>query len=186
MMGTLLALSAASPAFVPGIFTSSQKTSLLLVSLGVGLSAGLFEELGWTGFATPVLRRRHGILVSGFVLGIWWSAWHLFPNVWSARAAAGELAMPVHMTGTAIGIFVGYLTAFRVLMVWVYDRTRSLFAGMLMHTSITFSLLFLNPLNLAGARLLVYSFALAGAVWVVVAAVAIRSPVTKGCTIEVS
>jgi uncharacterized protein len=109
-------------------------------------------------------------------------AWHLLPNVWSSRAASGELAVSVFLAATAVGAFVGYLTAFRVLMVWVYDRTESLFVSMLMHVSITASLLILNPLQIAGAHLLAFSFALAAAVWVLVAVVAvvnggqIRSP----------
>jgi membrane protease YdiL (CAAX protease family) len=32
---------------------------------------------------------------------------------------------------------IGYLTAFRVLMVWVYERTRSVFVAILMHISVT-------------------------------------------------
>ena len=51
MTATLFTLSLASPAFLPGIFTSDDRTSLLLVGLAVGLAAGIFEELGWTGFA---------------------------------------------------------------------------------------------------------------------------------------
>jgi hypothetical protein len=105
-------------------------------------------------------------------VGIWWSAWHLFPLVWSSRAAAGEMAMSVYLMTTAAGIFVGYLTAFRVLMVWVYDRSESLVVGMLMHVSFTASLLTLNPLNIAGVDLVAYSFALAAAVWMVVAVAA--------------
>ena len=168
MTATLLALSLTSPAFLPGIFTSDDKASILLVGLAVGLSAGVFEELGWTGFAIPTLRRRYGVLATGLIVGIWWSAWHLLPNVWSSRAASGELAVSVFLAATAVGVFVGYLTAFRVLMVWVYDRTESLFVAMLMHVSLTASLLILNPLGISGVHLLAYSFALAAAVWVVV------------------
>src|SRR4029453_8292415 len=134
----------------------------------VGLSAGVFEELGWTGFAVPMLRRRHSILATGLIVGVWWSAGHLLPSVWSSRAASGELAMPVFLATTAVGVFAGYLTAYRVLMVWVYDRTESLFVAMLMHVSLTASLLILNPLDISGAHLLTYSFALAIAVWVIV------------------
>lgn len=175
MAATLLALSSASSAFVPGIFTSDQKVPLLLVSLAVGVSAGVFEELGWTGFAIPALRQRYSVLVTGLIAGIWWNAWHLFPLVWSSRAAAGELSMSVYVSATAAGIVVGYLTAFRILMACVYERTQSLFVGMLMHVSITTSLLVLNPLGIAGASLLAYSFALAGAVWIVVAMTAVRT-----------
>ena len=88
------------------------------------------------------------------------------------RVASGNLATSVYLAATAIGVFVGYLTAFRILMVWVYDRTESLLLGMLMHASFTASLLILNPLDISGARLQAYSFALAAAVWIVVAAVA--------------
>ncbi len=165
MTMTLLALSSFSQAFLPGIFTTDDQASLLLVSLAVGLSAGIIEELGWTGFAIPALRRQHGVLVTGLIVGILWSAWHLLPNVWASRAASGELAMPVYFAGTAVGVFVGYLTAFRVLMVWLYDHTQSLLVAMLMHLSLTASLLILNPLGISGANLLVFSFAFAAAVW---------------------
>ena len=175
MCGTLLGLSSTSQAFLPGILTSQDKGSLLLVSLAVGLSAGLLEELGWTGFAIPTLRRRYGVPVTGLIVGIWWSAWHLLSNLWASRAVAGELATSAYLTATAIGVFVGYLTAFRVLMVWLYARTESLLLGMLMHVSLTVSLLIFNPLDITGANLQIFSFTLAAAVWVVVALIAARS-----------
>ena len=175
MTATLLTLSSASPSFLPGILTSNQKASILLVGLVVGLSAGVFEELGWTGFAIPMLRRRHSDLATGLIVGVWWSAWHLLPNIWSSSAASGTLAVSVFLAVTAFGVFVGYLTAFRVLMVWVYDRTESLFVAMLMHVSLTASLLILNPLDISGVHLLAYSFALAAALWVVVAVVALAN-----------
>jgi len=175
----LLALSVVSPAFLPGIFTSNDKLSLLLISLAVGASAGMFEELGWTGFAIPTLRRSRGMVATGFIVGILWSAWHLLPSICSARAAAGDLPMSIHMTGIIVGTFTGYLTAFRILMVWVYDATASIFMGMLMHVSITFGLLALNPLDISGMHLLVFSFAFAAALWIVVAAVALMNPDAK-------
>jgi membrane protease YdiL (CAAX protease family) len=175
MTATLFALSLTSQAFLPGIFTSDDKATLLLVGLAVGLAAGIFEELGWAGFAIPRLRLRHGVLATGLLVGVWWSAWHLLPNIWASRASSGELAVSVFLAATVFGVFVGYLTAFRVLMVWVYDRTESLLVAMLMHMSFTASLLILNPLGISGAALMTYSFALAAAVWVVVAAVAVAN-----------
>ena len=185
MMATLLALSLASPAFLPGIFIAEDKGSLLLTGLAVGFLAGILEELGWTGFAIPTVRRRHGVVATGLLVGVLWSAWHLLPNIWSAGAAAGELDPPVYMVATAAGVFVGYLTAFRVLMLWVYDRTKSLLLGMLMHLSFTAGLLILNPLAISGIHLVTYSFALAGALWVLVAVVAVvdsRRPWAKSLT----
>jgi hypothetical protein len=53
VIATLLALSSMSPAFLPGIFISDDKASLLLVSVGV--SAGIFEE-GERAFSVVSLR----------------------------------------------------------------------------------------------------------------------------------
>ena len=169
MLGTLLALSIVSAAFLPGIYTSDDQGALVRVALAIGLAAGLFEELGWTGFAVPALRRRHGVLATGLIVGVWWSAWHLLPNVWAARAAAGDMTLPAYLVATAFGVFAGYLTAFRVLMVWVYDRSGSLLLAMLMHVSLTSSLLLVTPIGLAGAHLQMFSFSLSAAVWAVVA-----------------
>jgi uncharacterized protein len=83
------------------------------------------------------LRQRYGVLATGLIVGIVWSAWHLLPNVWASRAASGELTMPLYFAGTAVGVFVGHLTAFRVLMVWCYEHTQSLFIAMLLHMSLT-------------------------------------------------
>ena len=58
MTATLFALSLTSPIFLPGIFTSPDKASLLLFGIAVGLGAGFFEELGWTGFAVPGIRLK--------------------------------------------------------------------------------------------------------------------------------
>ena len=41
------------PEFLPRIFTSADKASLVLFGVAMGLMAGVFEELGWTGFACP-------------------------------------------------------------------------------------------------------------------------------------
>jgi uncharacterized protein len=158
-----------SEAFLPGVLTSDSRATLLLIGLGVGLSVGLFEELGWTGFAIPTMLRRHGVPATGLVVGVMWSAWHLLPNtVWAAEAAAGELAMSVYLLASAVGVFVGYLTAFRILMVWGYRRTESILLAMLMYASFTTSLLVLNPLGISGRDLFVYSFSFAAALWVVI------------------
>jgi hypothetical protein len=44
-------LSLVSPDFLPRIVTASDKAYLVLMGIAVGLVAGIFEELGWTGFA---------------------------------------------------------------------------------------------------------------------------------------
>jgi membrane protease YdiL (CAAX protease family) len=64
-----LALSLLSPEFLPGILTTSDKAALLLFGIGYGLIGGGFlEELGWTGFAVPRMRLRHGVLATGLIV----------------------------------------------------------------------------------------------------------------------
>jgi uncharacterized protein len=49
----LLAASFRSSDLLPAIITAENRTALLLSTIGLGLIVGLFEELGWTGFAAP-------------------------------------------------------------------------------------------------------------------------------------
>jgi CAAX protease family protein len=54
-----LALSLASPVFLPSIVTMSGTASFLMFSVAGALAVGFFEELGWTGFANPRRSCRH-------------------------------------------------------------------------------------------------------------------------------
>jgi hypothetical protein len=68
----------------------------------------------------------------------------------AGRAVVDEFTLSDYLAGIAIRIFVGHWTAFRVLMVWVYNHAESLFRGMLMHASFTASLLVVTPSRLPG------------------------------------
>src|SRR5215208_3027879 len=67
----LFALSLSSPEYLPTILTTSDKASLLLLGIVGTFVGGIFEELGWTGFATPTLlrRMRYGVLTTGLIVG---------------------------------------------------------------------------------------------------------------------
>jgi uncharacterized protein len=173
----LLALSRTSPAYLPGILTTSDRGSLLLPAIAAGLLGGFGEELGWTGFATPRLRRHHGVLATGLVVGVLWGVWHyLVTPAWIAGAYAGELPLALFLTANGVLSLVGQLTAYRVLMVWVYDRAGSLLVAALMHASLIASTLFLlAPEALAGAAYVTWSLGLAAAFWMAVAAVVVAS-----------
>ena len=175
-MAVLLALSLSSPTFLPGIFACGASPSSLLFGITAALAAGLFEELGWTGFVTPELRRRYSVLATGLIMGVLWGAWHLLTNdFWAGAASAGTLPLPLFVTANGFGFLVGQLVAYRVLMVWVYDRTGSLLVAILMHAALTASTLILGPVAISGTALLIYDLALAVAMWAVVAAVALAS-----------
>ena len=142
---TLLALSLTSPAFVPAIITADDKASLLLSGFAVGLIVPAFEELGWTGFVTPRLRLRHGVLGTGLIMGLLWGTWHL-PLFAGSAASSGAIPPVLFMAA----MLFAWLPPYRVLMVWVYDRTQSLLVVMLMHMPIVVSQFVLNPEGISG------------------------------------
>ena len=81
----------------------------------------------------------------------------------------GEHALLVYLLGI-LCFYAGVLPAYRVLMVWVYDRTGSLPVAMLMHASLSASTLILQP-PAAGTPFLTWNFVLAAVMWGIVAAV---------------
>jgi hypothetical protein len=68
-----------------------------------------------------------------------------------------------------------WLPAYRVLMVWVYDRTGSLLVAMLMHASLIANQLIAHPAVTGEATSLVWTLGWAAALWVVVAVVAVAT-----------
>jgi membrane protease YdiL (CAAX protease family) len=172
----LLALSLVSPVFIPGIIATDDKMSRLMFGLAAALGAGTLEELGWTGFATPRLRRRYGILATGLLVGVVWGAWHIMGQVVLASGTySGSLSPRQFVITGVVGLLFGSLPAYRVLMVWVYDRTDSLLVAILMHASLTAATIVLEPLAISGTALLVYSAVSIAAWWIVVAAVAMAT-----------
>lgn len=84
-------LSIVSPLFLPGLFSSNDKGSVIVFGVMIGLLAGAFEEIGWTGFALPRLLERRGILATGLMLGALWGAWHLLADYWGNAGSFGSL-----------------------------------------------------------------------------------------------
>ena len=92
----LFAFSLTSPAYIPGIVSTSDKTALLISGIAAGLAAGILEELGWTGFATPQLRLRYGILTSGLIVGFLWGGWHFLVTFWGSGDSSGGLSLNLY------------------------------------------------------------------------------------------
>lgn len=167
LAAVLYALSLASPVFVPRLLTEDDRAGLVQFSLVAALLTGVFEELGWTGFAThALLERRQGVLRTGLVVGVLYAAWSGL--VVYLREAAdptpGTLPLPLYL---AVGLFT-WQPAYRVLMVWAYDRTRSLPLAMLLQTSLVAAWTSLNPLGMTRETLVVFYLVLA-AVWLALA-----------------
>jgi membrane protease YdiL (CAAX protease family) len=166
---SLFSLSLTSPIYLPAVLRTDDRATLILSALGVGLVYALFEELGWTGFAIPRLRLGHAVLTTGVIVGALWGAWHVPVTFWASGDSAGAFSPTLFLPPTLF--YVAVLPAYRILMVWVYDRTCSLLVATLMHSSlIVFSLFLLVPME---AGLVNYYLMLATAMWAVVAVVSV-------------
>jgi membrane protease YdiL (CAAX protease family) len=178
---TMLALSQFSGDFVPafvgaglidpaGPIEANDGATLLLLGVAVGLGAGFFEELGWTGFAIPSLRVRHGATAAGLVVGVLWGAWHFLAIWWGSTNAVGSVSVPLYLL---VALF-SFLLPYRVLMLRVYERTRSLLVAIVMHASLTTSMIILGP-PVSGVEALVYDLAFAAVLWLIVGASSVVS-----------
>lgn len=173
VLTALAILSLGSTGFVPGVIANGERSSFLLFGLIVGLGAGVFEELGWTGFAVPQLRLRYGVLQSGLILGMLWAVWHVLAVLWGMGSMAGPIPLPLFLSIDLLSVLLPY----RVLMVWIYERTHSLIVAMLMHASLTSSLLILGPAGLSGSAQLAYDLVMAAILWAAVAVLCARGSI---------
>jgi uncharacterized protein len=163
----LFVLSRTSAVYLPAILTTSDRASLLLMALASPLLT-LPEELGWTGFAIPRLRRRYGWLVAGLIVGVLWAPWHLLQIVWVSRTMTVPLPLELFLP---LNFLAPTLLAYRVLMVWVYDRTESLLVAVLMHASYIACTLFMFQTYTTGAASLIFTWVFAGALCTLATAV---------------
>jgi len=137
ILATLLPLSIlVSPKLTPTLFVPG---------VIMGLMAGLFEEIGWTGFALPRMRARHGWLGASLSLGFIHALWHV-----PADFLGNSNSFDEHWLPYFAGFFL-FVIALRVLMTWVYANTRSALLGQLMHASSTGSLAILLPMGIGGS-----------------------------------
>ena len=165
----LLALSLGSPAFLPTILTTSDKVALLLMGMVGTIVGGIFEELGWTGFATPILlRQRYGVLGTGLIIGVLWGVAHFPLYYWASGNLSGALSPGFLVTAQVLAWFPAY----RVLMVWAYDSTESVLLAMLMHASLTASQVIFASLATA-VPLFTYTLVFGAVVWLVIGVVAL-------------
>ena len=64
------------------------------------------------------MRLRYGVLGTGLFVGVLWGAWH-FPLFSGSGNSSGTVPPGLYL----LVLLFSVLPAFRVLMVWVYDRT---------------------------------------------------------------
>lgn len=164
--GVLFTLSMASP-----LLSADNKAAVVLGGLGAAMTT-ILEEIGWTGFVVPRLRRRHSVPITGLIVGVLWGLWHFLQQVFVSGTYTGGISLPAFLM-LSVFAAVANLTAYRVLMVWLYDRTGSLLVTTLMHGMLTASSIFWFTPMATGALFLANVWLAAAAMWLLVGAVAV-------------
>lgn len=158
ILAVLLSLSALlAPSFAPKVFP-----------LGIlfGVTAGFFEEIGWTGYAFPRMSARGNALGASILLGILWGTWHApVVDYLGAASPHGAYWLPFFVA------FIALVTALRVLIVWIYANTESVLLAQVLHASSTGFLVVLSPAGVSAAQETSWYALYALALWLLVAVV---------------
>lgn len=161
-VATLLMLSTfVNEAYTPKLFISTDKSSLVLSGISVGLVIATFEEVGWSGFAVPQLLQTHTVFQTGVITGFFWGLWH-FPLFWEVDTFSSRMSVLL-----LFGRLCTWIIAFRCIMVWLYSRMKRSLAFMmmiLMHTSLVFCMIAIEP-ALQDSELLKYIFSWTLLLW---------------------
>ncbi|WP_074406100.1 CPBP family intramembrane glutamic endopeptidase [Aquimarina megaterium] len=157
---TYILLSSFSSKFSPILLSTDDLLFLILGGILGGIVAGFFEEIGWTGFAVPKLRARFNILTTGLIVGVIWGIWHL--PLFMDKDPDGDVPLAILL----IIKLVTHLPAFRILMVWVYDHTQSLWIIILMHMSLTASTMIFQPTTTKGIDIVVFNLMFTALIYV--------------------
>lgn len=153
---TILLMLPFSDSFIPSILESPSKLSIIMGGLMGGLIAGLFEEIGWTYIVTTTLLKKYGIVISSTIIGLFWGLWHA--PLFMAGDPTGFLPLFVVI---ASRLFT-QLPIFRLLMVWVYDKTQSLLISVLMHMMLTASTLIFQAPSISAFEGLIFNLTFMG------------------------
>jgi pimeloyl-ACP methyl ester carboxylesterase/membrane protease YdiL (CAAX protease family) len=164
--GVLFALSMTSP-----LFTADNRAAVVLGGLGAAVTT-ILEEIGWTGFVVPRLKRRHNVPMTGLIIGVLWGLWHFLQQVFVGGTYAVGIPLATFLILYVLAADAN-LAAYRILMVWVYDRTGSLLVTTLMHGMLTASTIFWFTPIATGVFFLANVWLAAAAMWLFVGAVAV-------------
>ena len=165
-------LSLFSPVYLPGFLTAPDSPALIFLGIMSGIMVGILEEVGWFGFVIPEMRQRFSPLMVGLTVGLIWGAWHIMANdIWAIKTYSGEIPTVLYAVISALSFLIGQLPPFRILMVWAYERTGSLFLMMVMHFSLTACAITFAPSAMTGWQVFINSMTVAAVFWVIAGAV---------------
>ncbi len=107
--------------------TPDNTWQIFAILLMTSFTVPILEEGGWRAFAIPRLQEKTNLLVSGVVMGVIWSVWHL-PSFFTK--GSDHYGMPFLW-------FLMVIVSISVLMVWIMNHTnQSTLTAILFHASI--------------------------------------------------
>jgi len=103
--------------------------SLIFIILIVIPFSPLWEEIGWRGYALPLLQNKYTPVTASLILGFFWGLWHL--PMYMALSNYGDKRMLFFMI-----VFIGCFPL-SILLSWVYNNTKqSLLLCVLFHAGV--------------------------------------------------
>lgn len=108
-----------------------------LTTIGTGffwsvIKGAASEETGWRGFMQPSMEKKHGVIITGLIVGIVWSFWHL--PLWFLTGLSGW-DLIIYILSFIVGV-----TAFSVVMGICYYHCKNLLVPVYMHFLFNFCL----------------------------------------------
>jgi len=109
-----------------------ERLSMLLPSVWVFIPCLIFmvflgggqEELGWRGYALPVLENKYGVWLANLILGVVWALWHI--PTWFITGSTQS-----HMN---FGGFVLLMTGYSFILSWIRETSGNKpFSGLYAH-----------------------------------------------------
>lgn len=161
--------------FIPPLVIGTVLSALNLISPGkfainnffvgflFGIPAGFLEETGWTGFAFSNLRARYGFAPVAIFLGIIWGLWHLpVIDFLGAAFPHGAYLVPFMLA------FIVAMSAIRVFICRIYEKTGSILLAQLFHIFSTGSLVTFGPANISAANEVLWYLTYGLILWLVI------------------
>lgn len=107
--------------------------------------AVLAEEFGWRGYAQDALQKRFSIIISGLIVGFFWSLWHL-----PLFFIKGTYQNSLGIGSFSFWLFFVYIIPESVIYAWIFNlNNRSILSAILYHLIGNFLGEMFNPIGIA-------------------------------------
>ena len=109
----------------PQFGTTSWYVMLGAIAVSTWVQAG--EEIGWRGYALPLMSKKFGLAISSVLLGIIWAVWHI-PFFYLEAADTFHQSFPLYLL---------QVTGLSVIMAWLFWKVNgNLLPVMVFHAAI--------------------------------------------------